>query len=288
MQIGCHGAVWTGRWDADGIASATRRTRDAGFDLIEYPLMDPSGFDARAARAALAETGLAGTASLGLDASTDISGPDAAAVRAGEALLERAVDTVADFGGSHLCGVLYSAMQKYMAPATAAGRRSSMEVIGRIAERGRALGVTISLEVVNRYETNLFNTAHGALDYITESGADVGVHLDSYHMNIEESSMFQPVLDARDRLRYVHIGESHRGYLGTGSVDFRSFFHALHEIDYDGPVVFESFSSAVVSPGLSRALGVWRNLWEDSRELGAHANEFIRGAVTASRSLALH
>lgn len=60
--------------------------------------------------------------------------------------------------------------------------------------------------------------------------------------------------------RYVHIGESHRGYLGTGSVDFGALFRALAAADYEGPLTFESFSSAVVSPSLSNTLCVWRNL----------------------------
>ena len=61
--------------------------------------------------------------------------------------------------------------------------------------------------------------------------------------------------------RYVHIGESHRGYLGTGSVDFQGLFRGLAAIDYAGPLTFESFSSAVVSPSLSNTLCVWRNLY---------------------------
>lgn len=64
-----------------------------------------------------------------------------------------------------------------------------------------------------------------------------------------------PVLDCGDRLGYVHIGESHRGYLGTGNVDFDGLFKALVRVGYSGPVVFESFSFAVVSPTLSRNLG---------------------------------
>ena len=60
--------------------------------------------------------------------------------------------------------------------------------------------------------------------------------------------------------RYIHIGESHRGYLGTGSVDFPALFRALAAAGYQGPLTFESFSSAVVSPSLSNTLCVWRNL----------------------------
>jgi len=116
------------------------------------------------------------------------------------------------------------------------------------------------------------------------------VHLDTDHMNIEESDLFQPVHDvaAAGRLGYVHIGESHRGYLGTGSVDFASFFRALHDVAYDGPVVFESFSSAVVSAELSNTLGIWRNLWQDSDDLAAHANRFIRDGLHAVRTIDLH
>jgi D-psicose/D-tagatose/L-ribulose 3-epimerase len=142
---------------------------------------------------------------------------------------------------------------------------------------------------VNRYETNVFNTGRAALSYLDEVGnANVSVHLDTYHMNIEESDLFQPFLDTGARLGYVHIGESHRGYLGTGTVDFESTFRALARIDYDGPIVFESFSSAVVSPTLSNTLGIWRNLWSDSEDLAAHANRFIRDHIAAVRTIALH
>ncbi len=151
-------------------------------------------------------------------------------------------------------------------------------------------GIRVSLEVVNRYETNVLNTARQALAYLADvDRQNLGIHLDTYHMNIEESDMFAPVLDAAPpHLQYVHIGESHRGYLGTGSVDFGTFFKALGRIGYDGPIVFESFSSAVVAPDLSRMLGIWRNLWTNGDELGAHANAFIRNKLVAIDSLRLH
>jgi D-psicose/D-tagatose/L-ribulose 3-epimerase len=288
MRIGCHGLVWTGTYDADGIRHAVAKTREAGFDLIEFPLMDPFAFDAATARAALDEHGLVATGSLGLNESTDISSEDDAAVRAGEALLERAVDVLAELGAEHLCGIIYSAMRKYMEPATPKGVANSQAVIGRIAERARQAGITVSVEVTNRYESNVLNTARQAREFVAGTGGPVGVHLDTYHMNIEETDMFSPVIDTADQLTYVHIGESHRGYLGTGSVDFDSFFRALHRVGYDGPVVFESFSSAVVAPDLSRMLGIWRNLWSDSDELGAHANRFIRDKLTAMASIEHH
>jgi D-psicose/D-tagatose/L-ribulose 3-epimerase len=289
MNIGCHALVWTGEFDASGIRSAAARTRAAGFDLIEYPLMDPFVFDAAVAASAVAEHGLAVTASLGLGEATDVTSEDPAVVAAGEALLLRAVDVVAEMGGVHFCGVLYSAMKKYMQPVTARGLENSRRAISRVADHAADRGIRVSLEVVNRYETNVLNTARQALAYLEEiDRPNLGIHLDTYHMNIEESGMFAPVLDAAPHLQYVHVGESHRGYLGTGSVDFDTFFTALGRVGYDGPIVFESFSSAVVAPDLSRMLGIWRNLWADGDELGAHANAFIRGKLLAIDSLRLH
>ena len=289
MQIGCHGLVWTGIYDADGIRRAVTKTRQAGFDLIEFPLMDPFAFDVATARNALDENGMAATGSLGLSTATDISSEDEGAVRAGEELLNRAVDVLAELGSGHLCGIVYSAMCKYMAPATDKGIANSLAVIGRIAERAEQASLRVSLEVANRYETNVLNTARQAREFASAVGhRNVSVHLDTYHMNIEETDMFSPVLDTADRLGYVHVGESHRGYLGTGSVDFHSFFTALTRIGYDGPIVFESFSSAVVAPDLSRMLGIWRNLWTDNDELGAHANRFIRDMLVSLASIRHH
>jgi D-psicose/D-tagatose/L-ribulose 3-epimerase len=289
VQIGCHGLVWTGAYDADGIRTAVRKTREAGFDLIEFPLMDPFTFDVSTAKDALQEHGIVATGSLGLNERTDISSEDGAVVRAGEDLLGRAVEVLAELGSNHLCGIIYSAMRKYMEPATEKGIANSQAVIGRIAEKAEQVGVKLSLEVTNRYESNVLNTARQAREFASAVGhGNVSVHVDTYHMNIEETDMFSPILDTADLLGYVHVGESHRGYLGTGNVDFDSFFKALGRVGYDGPIVFESFSSAVVAPDLSRMLGIWRNLWTDNVELGAHASAFIRDKLVAVASIKHH
>jgi D-psicose/D-tagatose/L-ribulose 3-epimerase len=287
--IGCHALVFTGEFDAAGIQSSVQRARRAGFDLIEFPLMDPDTFDSAAARHALAEEGLRTTASLGLPADADVSSDDPAIVAAGRRLLETALERTVEMGGFQLCGVLYGSMRKHLAPASATGRAHSVAAMAALAEKASSLGIRLSLEVVNRYESNLLNTGRQALEYLKEVGrSEVSVHLDTYHMNIEESDLFQPILDTGDQLGYVHIGESHRGYLGTGSVDFGSTFRALDRIGYEGPIVFESFSSAVVSPTLSNTLGIWRNLWNDGDDLAAHANRFIRDQLIAVKTIELH
>jgi D-psicose/D-tagatose/L-ribulose 3-epimerase len=143
----------------------------------------------------------------------------------------------------------------------------------------------LGLEICNRYETNVVNTAREALTLADDIGEDnVLIHLDTYHMNIEEDDFVQPVQEVGERLGYVHIGENHRGYLGSGHLDFTSFFHALAGIGYTGPITFESFSSAVVAPGLSNSLAIWRNLWSDGEDLARHARTYIASQLEASRA----
>ena len=102
-------------------------------------------------------------------------------------------------------------------------------------------------------------------------------------MNIEEPSMTAAVATAGDELAYVHIGESHRGYLGSGTIAFTELFRALAASGFDGPITFESFSSAVVSEHLSNELCVWRNLWDDSDNLAIRAREFMQTEIEAAK-----
>lgn len=275
--LGLHALVWVGDWTPSSAQRAISSTADLGFDLIEIPLLDPNSVDADMTRALLEDHGLGAACSLGLDPQADVSSEDPVVVARGRDLLARAVDVTAAMGATDLCGVLYSVLAKYPTPISDRSRAHVVESMAWLAERAAGSGLRVNLEVVNRYETNVVNTTSEMLALIDETGADLGVHLDTYHMNIEENGFAAPVHEAFDsgRLRYVHVGESHRGYMGTGTVDFDTFCSTLREVEYSGPVVFESFSSAVVHPTLSNTLAVWRNLWDDGEDLARHAYAFL-------------
>lgn len=275
--LGLHALVWVGDWTPSSAKHAIASTADLGFDLIEIPLLDPTSVDAEMTRALLEDHGLGAACSLGLDPQADVSSEDPVVVARGRDLLARAVDVTAAMGATDLCGVLYSVLAKYPTPISDRSRAHVVESMAWLAERAAGSGLRVNLEVVNRYETNVVNTTSEMLALIEETGADLGVHLDTYHMNIEENGFAAPVHEAFDagRLRYVHVGESHRGYMGTGTVDFDTFCSTLREVEYSGPVVFESFSSAVVHPTLSNTLAVWRNLWDDGEDLARHASAFL-------------
>jgi D-psicose/D-tagatose/L-ribulose 3-epimerase len=282
--LGVHALVWAGDLSPASTRHVIGQTKAAGYDLVELSLHGPQLMDRGLTRELLKEHGLGIGCSRGLSFAADVSSEDPACVARGMAMLEEGVSIAAELGGTYFGGILYGAMAKYPGPLTAAGRRNATEAVKRIADFALKKGVTLGLEVVNRYESNQLNTAAQALEMLDRIDApNVVVHLDTYHMNIEEEDFMKPVLLCGKRLGYVHIGESHRGYLGTGTIDFQTFFKALATIDYQGVVTFESFSSTVVSDELSNALAVWRNLWGDGMDLAKHARQFMADGIRAAR-----
>lgn len=282
-SVGVHALVWAPSTSTDEVALAAKQTKAAGFDLLELSLHDYQEMDIAAARTAIEAEGLSVACSRGLPYDSDISSDDPAARARGVEVLLASLDVTAALGGTVLTGVPYSCLRKYDRRLTPQARANIVAILRSTAQEAAARGVSLGLEIVNRYESNVINTARDALRLADDIGEDnVFLHLDTYHMNIEESDFSSPVLEVGDRLGYVHVGENQRGYLGSGSINFATFFHALATIGYAGPITFESFSSAVVSPTLSIDLAVWRNMWSDGYELASSARAFIDAHVIAA------
>lgn len=287
--LGVHALVWAGDLTPESTRAVVTQTKRAGYDLLELSLHGPKVMDLGLTRDLLQENQLQLGCSRGLTFEADVSSEDPACVARGIALLEEGVTITAQLGGKYFGGILYGAMAKYPGPLSAKGRRNASDSLKRVADFALKKEVTLGIEVVNRYESNQINTALQALDLIDRVNApNVVVHLDTYHMNIEEADFMQPVLACGKRLGYVHIGESNRGYLGSGTIDFAQFFHALAMIDYQGVVTFESFSSTVVNEDLSNALAIWRHLWDDGMDLATHAREFMANGIQAAARAKTH
>lgn len=284
-DLGVHALVWTGGWTPDEAEFAIAATKESGFDLIEILALDPSRIDIADTRRRLGEHQMRATFTLGLEPETDINSEDPTCIEGGRTTLMNALEVVRGVGSDYLGGVIFGALTKYRGPTTERARHNSAMVIRELAQEAAKDNITIGLEFVNRYESNLLNTVAQTLDYMDlVDEPNVVVHADVYHMNIEESSFREPLLMCGDRLGYVHIGESNRGYLGTGTIDFDEVFGALAELDYTGPITFESFSSVVVDQQLSNALAIWRNLWSDSMDLAVSARTFIEEGMMNARA----
>jgi D-psicose/D-tagatose/L-ribulose 3-epimerase len=275
-RLGIHSFVWTDGRTQDGLEMAMEKAAECGYRIIELAYLRPEDFDLDRLAKRAKSLDLDIVVTMGLPRSADVSSEDAAVVRAGETMLASVVKAVRDIGGIRLGGILYSAHTKYASMPTERGRKNSVAAIAKTGEIAKKAGVDVVLEIVNRFETNLLNTAAQGLAFIRETGSDnVSLHLDTFHMNIEEVDPAMAIRLAGDKVGYFHVGESNRGYLGAGVIAFDRIFDALVEIGYDRDVVFESFSSAIVDESLSVACGIWRDTWTENLPLAKHAKRFI-------------
>jgi D-psicose/D-tagatose/L-ribulose 3-epimerase len=288
-RIGIHSFVWSASSAQADLERTLANTREAGFDLIEFSYLDPADVDISRLAKSIADHDLGVAISIGLPEDGDISSPDKAVAANGVEILNRTVALTRDLGGRKVGGILSSSHGLQTEPPSRDQWNRSAATLARVAETAKAAGVTLNLEIVNRFESNLLNTAAQGLAFIEDTGSDnIFLHLDTFHMNIEEADVALAIRHAARKIGYVHIGESHRGFLGTGSIDFAAIFDALTAIGYDDDLSFESFSSEIVDENLSKKTAIWRNLWTDNKELARHARRFIAlGLETARRKAEL-
>jgi D-psicose/D-tagatose/L-ribulose 3-epimerase len=224
------------------------------------------------------------TCSLGLPPKASLPDDPAAA----EAFLIEAVEVAGRLGSPVLTGVIYGTLGVLPGrPPTEAELSIVADSIRRVAVHAGRIGMRLGLEPVNRYETHLVNLARQGLDLIDAIGEpNVFLHLDTYHMNIEEKGFREPILQSAARLEYVHLSESDRGTPGTGNVHWDDVFSALADIGYDHDLVMESF--VAVNPDIARATCMWRQVAPSSTELVREGLQFLRmkardSGLTSSR-----
>ena len=172
MRLGVHALVWVGGWSPAEARKAIASTAEAGYDLIEIPLLDPSSVDAKDTRRVLDEHGIGAACSLGLSHETNVSSENPAAVAAGRRLLSDALDAAVALGADYLGGVLYGVLGRHDAVVTERGRANAVEAIRELCDNAASAGVTVGIEVVNRYESNVLNTTEQALAFLDDVGAD--------------------------------------------------------------------------------------------------------------------
>lgn len=273
MKLGIHAYAWCSQW-SNSTLHLIDQVKELGLDFIEIPLMKLDTFDATAVRSRLNDAGLDAVTSTVLLEGTDITSEEAAIRRKGVEYLKACVQATAEIGKTNLSGVVYSQHVKSgkARPAEAEWEYSA-EALREVAQYAQSFGVQIGLEPVNRYESNLVNTCGQALKLKERIGeSNVKIHLDSYHMNIEEKSFYDAVKTAGDQLIHFHLCENDRGIPGTGLVNWDELFRALGEMNYQGYAALESFVD--VTDNMNT--WVWRQLAPDGNTLVKEGVRFIR------------
>ncbi|MEO1290462.1 MAG: sugar phosphate isomerase/epimerase family protein, partial [Chloroflexota bacterium] len=152
------------------------------------------------------------------------------------------------------------------------------EVLKKLAVEAQQRDITLALEACNRYETYLYNSLEDTRDTVLAVGVDnLKLHADTYHMNIEEEGFYKPIIATADVLDYIHMSESHRGLVGSGTVNWEQVWEALKAINFDGHLVLESF--AAINPDLAAATCLWRPPNQGSKVLASEGIQFLKSGA---------
>jgi len=273
--IGIHLSYWTSRW-SDSVLPLLERARTAGFDGAELPLLDPAHMDFGALRRRADVLGLELTCCTGLPADGDICSPDPKVQQRGIAHLLLCLDGAAEVRSPVLAGVIHlgwGATAPDGDPQPFIDR--SAEVIHRLGEEAGRRGVTLCLEVLNRYESYFANTVADGIRFLRRiDNAHVKLNLDTYHMNLEEDDIAQALREAGDFLGHLHCSANNRRRPGLGHIPWAEVGKALADIRYRGWLVMECFVTHEDEVG--RGMRTWRPLSLD-RDADAHAGaSFLR------------
>ena len=271
-KFGANAFIWIDDWTTEKGNHAIAEAAKTGFDFIEVPLMKPWDFDPVAHKPVFAQAGIGATASVILPQNAHMPTYPEKAKQFLLAVLEK-LDAVE---GTYLCGCIAFAGGVFTGTSpTAQERQVVIDVLGEVALEAKKRGIKLGLECVNRYETYLYNVLEDARGTIKAVGMDnFELHADTYHMNIEEENFHDPLVACADVLGYIHMSESHRGLIGTGTVNWEQVFLGLAEAKFQGPLVLESFSAN--NQDLIAAIRLWRPTNEPSEVLARKGLKFLQ------------
>ncbi len=245
------------------------KAREIGFDYMDFAIAHPKNFPTDKVLEEIKKHNIIPVTSTTLDKETNLASPDAAIRKNGIESLKLLVDINYKLGSKILGGVNYAGWGCLSGkPPTEDEYKWSADAMREVAEYALKNGdLIIAVEAVNRFETHMINTAEQGVSYCKRVGAkNLKVHLDCFHMNIEETNFADAVaVCGKEYLGYVHVNESNRGIPGTGLVRWKEFFEALAKVGYYKPLVIESFDPNFEE--LSKNCAIWRRFTDTGEEL---------------------
>ncbi len=278
-KIGIYYAYWTQEWDAD-FNPYVDKVADLGFDVLEVnagTIAKMSTAERKKLKEHADARNIGLSYCIGLPAQFDIAAEDEGARRNGIRFLGDISCGIGEMGGGRLSGILYSCWPALM-PEGVNDKRpfmdrsvASMKEAIKVAEDQN---VVFNMEVVNRFEQYLLNTAEEAVEYVKRvDSPNAKILLDTFHMNIEEDTITKALETAGDYLGHIHLGENNRKTPGYGHIPWAELASAVKKINYQGWMVMEPF----LFPGgqVGRDIRVWREVGK-GMDLDTEAYKAVR------------
>lgn len=280
MKFGTLYAYWGNEWKCD-YREIAERVKGIGFDILEVGadhLTKMSNAQLDELKAVSKDLDLILTANIGPAKDKDVASADPQIREAGIAYLTSIMKVMDRIDSRSIVGVMYSYwpcdFQDVDKPAAWDRGVQSVKRLCKVAED---LGIEYCMEVVNRFETFILNTAAEGVQYCKDVDSKAcKLLMDTFHMNIEEDNIADGFRTAGDYLGHIHVGEGNRRLPGQGHLPWDEIGKALREIHYDKGVVMEPF--VLPGGGVGRDIKVWRDLSEgaDEAKLTADMKESLQ------------
>jgi D-psicose/D-tagatose/L-ribulose 3-epimerase len=280
MLFGANSSIWEFPFGDDKMHLAGH-VAHLGFDVLEICVEDPTRVSAPVIRRAAEEAGMGISVCGGFGPDRDVSNRDSERRQFAIDYLKFCVDLAAEVGSANVTGPMYSAAGKARLTSRAEREQQLKWATQSLQETGfyaGERGVGLAIEPLNRFETDLINTVEQGLDLCERIDLDnVGLLINTFHMNIEEKSIPNAIRAAGSLVRYLHACENDRGAPGSGHVEWDGVFSALGDIGFDGLVVIESFTPDIESVACAKS--TWRPVALSSDDLARDGLVFLQEKI---------
>lgn len=282
LQYGVSTWLWQSPFSTDSIALFPK-IKAMGYEVVEIPVEDPVLIDGSVVKQALHDNGLKPTVCGVFGPTKDFTSDDVSLHENCFRYIEQSFELCALLGVDFLAGPMYSAVGKARM-VSEEQRKIEWELavtnLGTVCEMANSFGQSIALEPLNRFESDLINTAEDVMRLVRDiNHKNAKVILDGFHMTIEEKSIRKAINLVGDKLIHVQVSENHRGIPGTGLTPWNDFKLGLGDINYKGAMVIESFTPEVKE--LAGAVCIWKNLANSQDEFASEGLKFLKKAFNS-------
>ncbi len=277
IQFGVSTWLWQSPFGTESI-SLFPKIKDMGFDVVEIPVEDPDRIDGKSVRRALDDNGLKGLVCGVFGPTKDLTHEEPRVHEHCFHYLEKCFELCRLWDVNFVAGPMYAAAGKARMVSDEQRKIEwdrAVTNLRKVCRMAQNSGCDVALEPLNRFESDLVNTAEDVMRLIGDiNHPSAKVLLDGFHMTIEEKSLREALHRVGDRLLHVQVSENDRGIPGTGLTPWGEFKTGLEEIGYEGAMVIESFTPEIKE--LAGAVCIWKNLAENQDHFASEGLQFLK------------
>ncbi len=278
MKFGVNTFVWVSPCTTEAVKELAPKVKSMGFDILEIACESPDLLDISSIKNVVHQNGLSAIICGVFGPDRNICGFDPHIRENARKYIQWMIDSAAELGSPTVCGPMYSAVGKdHIEDSDLRKKEWELAVfeLRELADYAAKKGIKLALEPLNRFETDMINTVSQGITFINDVGREnIGFHLDTFHMHLEEKSSPEAICLAGDRIFHFHACENDRGIPGSGQVHWQEIGLALKSTKYQGPVVIESFTSQVKE--IARAVNIWREIAPSQDAIASQGLQFLK------------